>query len=120
MSKAGGRPDYGHGTYSRILRIGVTDENGGRRAAAGAGSLLFQETRHQPRRLLEDTSKTALLLQELVALQKDSIFTGSPPVYEDILSSWELVCDFCGLFKDSGGAITWWLVIKVWAEDTPP
>lgn len=84
-------------------------------------SLLLQETRHQQGRLLEDTSKTALLLE---GGWLTLIFAGSPVVYEDILSSWELVCGFRGLCKApgkwGGGDITWWLVTKVWAEDAPP
>lgn len=58
--------------------------------------------RHQLRRLLEDSSRPAFLLKALMALQKDLILTGPCSVYEDILSSWELVYHFCALFKKSG------------------
>lgn len=92
----------GHGPGSQILRrIWVVNKDGRRRPLVGTVDFLFLETGHQLGRLLVDTSsfRTAFLLERLMALQKDLILTGSPTVYEDVLGSWELVCNFCGLLK---------------------
>lgn len=96
---------------SQILRRAwVFNKDGRRRLFVGMVDLLFLEIGHQLGRLVEDTSssRARFLLQRLIAFQKDLILTGLSTDYKDVLGSWELVCNFCGLCKKTlGCSVTW-------------
>ena len=101
VSLAGsGRTHAGHGGCRRTLRrVWGADKDDGRPAACGSEPGIPGNQAQLGR----DTSRTAFLPEKPVALQKDRIFTGSPAVYEDTLSSWELVCVTSAVLTKAAG-----------------
>ena len=101
MNLAGsGRTHAGHGGRRRTLRrVWGAGKDGGRPAACSSEPAIPGNQAQLGR----DTSRTAFLPEKLVALQKDRIFTGSPAVYEDTPSSWELVCVTSAVLTETAG-----------------